>query len=104
MREMEFDLFTWWAICISGGSIFLALVSIYLYLGSKAKRQDSFGLKKKKRNLMKDFVFVWVLLGLLIFYIVTIQVGNSLIFALGNIVVEALLIGYLVTQKTTGSD
>jgi hypothetical protein len=55
---------------------------------------------------VKDFVFVWILLVLLIFYIVSIQVESIVIFAAGNILVEILLIAYLLknrTEKTRGN-
>ena len=55
-------------------------------------------------NKVKDFVFVWVLLGLLIFYIVSIQIGSVLIFAAGNILVEVLLIAYLLRNRTKKSE
>jgi hypothetical protein len=95
----NFDLFTWWAISISGGIVFLTLVSIYLYAGTKAKRKESQRMKTNIGNLIKDFVFVWVLLGLLIFYIVSIQIGSATVFAAGNIFVEALLIIYLLRNR-----
>jgi len=99
----DIDLFTWWAITISGGSIFLALVSIYIYASTRAKRKESGQPTANVVNTVKNFVFVWVLLGLLIFYIVSIQIGSILIFAAGNILVEALLILYLLKNKTEKS-
>lgn len=98
------DLFTWWAITISGGSIFLTLVSIYIYAGTKARRKESGQTTANVANKMKDFVFVWVLLGLLIFYIVSIQIGSIVIFAAGNILVEVLLIVYLLRNRTKKSE
>jgi len=38
---------------------------------------------------------VWFLAGLLVFYIVTVSQGSALLFAVGNIVVEALLLLYV---------
>jgi hypothetical protein len=98
------DLFTWWAITISGGSIFLALVSIYIYAGTKARRKESGQTTVSVVNKAKDFVFVWVLLGLLVFYIVSIQIGSIFIFAAGNILVEVLLIVYLLMNRTKKSE
>lgn len=46
-----------------------------------------------------DFAFVWFLLGLLIFYIVSVGERSQLLFALGNIVVEALLLGYVFLAR-----
>jgi Flp pilus assembly protein TadB len=100
----ELDLFAWWAITISGGSIFLTIVSIYLYAGTRARRKKSGQATTNASDVVKNFVFVWVLLGLLIFYIVSIQIGSSVIFAAGNILVEVLLIVYLLKNKTKKSE
>ncbi len=94
------DLFTWWAACISGGSIFLTLVSVYLYVGSRSKRREAKTSTSHALRIGTGFIFVWVLLSLLVFYIVSISMGSTLIFALGNIVVEALLLAYLLLNKT----
>ncbi len=102
----NFDLFVWWALSISFSIIFLTAVSIYLYMDSKSKRID----RQRKTSsikgslaLIESFAFVWVLLGLLIFYISSIQLGattlTEVVFAVGNIVVEILLIFYLVRNK-----
>jgi Flp pilus assembly protein TadB len=95
----DLDLFTWWAISISGGSIFLTLVSIYLYVNSKPEQDLSKQKTAGATRLMQDFTFVWVLLGLLIFYIISIKIGSAGIFAAGNILVEALLVIYLVKNR-----
>lgn len=100
----ELDLFPWWAIIITGGSIFLALVSIYLYTDSRTRTNRRSQGARKKVRLLKSFVFVWVLLGLLIFYIISIRIGSALVFAVGNILVEILLIVYLLKNKTTSSE
>jgi len=99
----EIDLFLWWAASISGGSVFLTLVSIYLYVSSRAKRKDEKSIKKKPSRILTDFVFVWVLLGLLVFYIVSINIGSAAIFAVGNIIVEILLLVYLIKNKQAES-
>jgi hypothetical protein len=96
------DLFAWWALSISFSSLFLALVSIYLYLGNRSKRDEQ--VRKatgtaRAAKLIRNFAFVWVLLGLLVFYIFSVQLGagafSEVVFALGNIIVEALLVFYL---------
>ena len=94
----EIDLFLWWAASISGGSIFLTLVSIYLYVDSRPKRKADSGTKRSF-NVLPDFVFVWVLLGLLVFYIASINIGSAAVFAAGNVVVEILLLIYLMKNK-----
>jgi hypothetical protein len=98
------DLFQWWAACISGGSVFLTLVSIYLYVSSKTKRKTGDPRGAGALRFVVDFIFVWVLLGLLIFYIVSIDIGSPAIFAAGNILVEAFLIVYLLKNKKGKSD
>lgn len=100
----ELDLFPWWAIIITSGSIFLALVSIYLYKGSRTKMNMGGRRVKKKVSLLKSFTFVWVLLGLLIFYIISIRIGSAAVFAVGNIFVEILLVVYLLRNRTQGSE
>jgi hypothetical protein len=100
MTVPDLDLFDWWAISISGGSIFLTLVSIYLYSGSRKKRNHGERKASNMGTLVKDFMFVWVLLSLLAFYIVSIQIGSIALFAAGNIVVEVILIIYLIRNKT----
>jgi hypothetical protein len=104
MVMSDIDLFAWWAITISAGSIFHTLVSIYLYANTRARREKSERATKNAISLMKNFVFVWVLLGLLIFYIVSIQIGSDIVFAAGNILVEAILIVYLIKNKKTASE
>jgi hypothetical protein len=93
------ELFAWWAITITGGIIFLVLVSAYLYVGNRKRREGSKGGLALFGKLAKDFVFVWSLLGLLVLYIVSIGNGSSILFACGNIVVEVFLIIYIVTNR-----
>jgi len=93
------ELFAFWALCISGGSIFLTLVSIYLYRSSRTRRNENNGNKQSTVRLVKNFIFVWVLLSLLVFYIFSIHVGSAIIFAAGNIVVEIVLILYLLKNR-----
>jgi hypothetical protein len=97
------DLFQWWAATITAGSIFLALVGVYLYVDSRKRRRNVH--QKRGTNLKRvltDFVFVWVLLGLLVFYIVSIDIGSDMIFAVGNVLVEALLLLYLILNWKRG--
>jgi hypothetical protein len=77
----------------------MILVGIYLYADSSTKRKEN---KEKRWNiarLAKDFVFVWVLLCLLAFYIVSVELGSATFFAAGNIVAEAILLLYVVKQR-----
>ena len=96
---LNFDQFAWWAATISGGIAFLIVVSIYLYTNSKTIRKEKGKATAKKPNAVKDFIFVWVLIGLLVFYIISVNIGSSLVFAAGNIIVEMLLIAYLVRNR-----
>jgi uncharacterized protein YacL len=105
------DLFAWWALSISFSSIFLTVISIYLYSSNKKKRMDKIERHKDEADtakLIKNFAFVWVLVGLLIFYIFSIQLALSqstagtlseVVFAIGNAVVEAFLILYLIRNR-----
>jgi hypothetical protein len=93
------ELFVWWAITITGGIIFLVLVSAYLYIGNGKRRGGRKGGLTPSAKLINDFTFVWSLLGLLILYIVSIGNGSSILFACGNIVVEVFLIIYIVRNR-----
>ena len=87
-----------WAVCISWSALFLTGVSIYLFMDSrKNRRQDEHAMGGLR--FVTDFVFVWILLGLLGLYIVSIDRGSSTLFASGNLVVEALLIAYTVKNR-----
>ena len=101
---LNLNLFIWWAVSISGGIAFLILVSIYLYGNSRTKRKESIRTTGNRLRLGKDFVFVWVLLALLVFYIVSVHMGSSIIFAAGNIIVEAILVVYLVKNRHEKSE
>ena len=92
------DLMAFWAVCITWSALFLTVVSIYLYLDSKKTRLES-TRTRGKFGFLRDFVFVWVLLGLLGLYIVSIDRSSSIVFASGNLVVEALLIVYTVKNR-----
>ena len=79
--------------------MFLIAVSIFLYLRRK-NRSEKAPLSHAR---LTDFVFVIVLVGLLGLYIVSINRTSSLIFALGNILVEIVLVVYTVRNKTAAS-
>ena len=76
----------------------MTAVSIYLYMDSRKKRKQTTPATSTFRFVI-DFVFVWALLGLLGLYIVSIDRGSSILFASGNIVVEALLVAYTVKNR-----
>ena len=92
-------LFNWYAITISWSIVFLTIASIYIYLDSK-RTGKARQAKMTPAALARDFVFVWVLLGLLILYIVSINRGSSVLFAAGNIVTETVLLAYCVRNRT----
>jgi magnesium-transporting ATPase (P-type) len=111
---LTIDLFTWWIISISWSIAFLIVAGFYLYArSSKSKGEEDTRvrneLKAKTVSISKNFVFVWTLLGLLAFYIFSVHLGtgalSELVFALGNIFVEVLLVFYLFRNrdKTTRS-
>jgi uncharacterized membrane protein len=95
---MQFDLFTWWMISISFSIVFLTIVSIYLYVNRNCERTRE-KTNVKVKGVLTNFVFVWVLIGLLIFYIIAVKLASALIFAAGNIAVEVILITYLYRHK-----
>jgi hypothetical protein len=89
---------------ISGGIAFLILVSIYLYANSRTRRKESGKIKINKFvKLATDFVFIWVLVSLLVFYIVSVNIGSATLFAAGNIIVEIILVAYLLKNRSEKS-
>ena len=100
---MEFDLFTWWMASISFSIVFLIIVSIYLYANRTCERTHE-KTKTTAKGVLTNFIFVWVLIGLLLFYIGAVRLESALIFAVGNIVVEVILIAYLLRQETKSSE
>jgi hypothetical protein len=121
---LTIDLFTWWAISISWSIAFLIVAGFYLYASSRARRKEDTReeskqkmndehavrahehktqLKAMARSIAKNFIFVWTLLGLLVFYIFSVQLGtgvlSEVVFAVGNIVVETLLVFYLLRNR-----
>jgi hypothetical protein len=126
---LTIDLFTLWTISISWNIFFLVVAGLYLYTSSRAKRRKDASkenreqsnevrkhegthriqFKTKAVSISRNFIFVWILLGLLVFYIFSVKLGtgtlSELVFALGNIIVEALLVFYLFRNrdKTRGA-
>jgi hypothetical protein len=94
------DLFTWWIISISWSIVFLVVVGVYLYVGSRSKRRESVQVKSNAISVAGRFMVLWILLGLLAFYIVSVYFGSSTFFAVGNIVVEVILIIHVVKNRT----
>lgn len=89
-------LFDWWIATISWSIAFLIVVSVYLY---RRRITTTTGMRRRFA-WVRDFVFVWFLLGLLGFYIVTVNHASYLLFAIGNIVVEAMLIAYVLKSSS----
>ena len=92
------DLFIWWASTISAGILFLVIVSVYLYLDSLKRLKEH--EKKSYTKIARSSTFVWTLMGLLTLYLVSINRGSSLLFAVGNIVFESILVIYVIKNKT----
>ena len=93
------DLLVWWSATITAGILFLVAVSVVLYQLSKWKNEKPESFIAKILMVIKDFAFVWVLLTLLSLYIVSISGGQYTMFALGNVVIEALIFVYLVLTR-----
>jgi Flp pilus assembly protein TadB len=70
---------------------------------SIGQQLDKIPFRARAGRIAKDFVFVWVLLGLLVFYIFSVRLGtgalSEVVFALGNVVVEILLVFYLLRNR-----
>jgi high-affinity Fe2+/Pb2+ permease len=120
---LAIDLFTWWTVSISWNIFFLIVAGFFLYASSRSKRkedkakeseekienrsiderEDKIQFRTKAASLVKDFIFVWILLGLLVFYIFSVRLGTGAfaqtVFAVGNILVEAFLIFYLFRNR-----
>jgi hypothetical protein len=89
-------LFSWWISSITFNIVFVIAASIYLYVRRTTPEKEALRGVKKLIRVVEDFVFVWVLLGLLVFYIYSVAVGSYTLFAAGNIVVEVLLVVYVL--------
>src|ERR1700758_3574385 len=88
------NLFGWWISSITFNIVFVIFASIYLYRRRKTPAQPSRGIRIVQ--WAKDFTFVWILLGLLVLYVVSVGQGSYILFAVGNIVVEVVLMYYVV--------
>jgi hypothetical protein len=91
------DLLFVWAVSITWCTVFLIAVSFYLYHGRMNRSTDSGTI----RGRLKEFFFVLVLACLLGLYILSINLTSSLVFAIGNIIVEVVLVGYTIRKKAT---
>ena len=90
------NLFGWWIVSITFNILFVIAASVYLY-GRERKRGPGMPTGKGRIvRVVKDFTFVWILCGLLLFYIYSVGEGSALIFGVGNIAVEILLLFYVV--------
>jgi len=95
------QLFVWWIATITWSILFPIAVSVSLYRRRKRSAQPA---PRGRFQWVRDFTFVWFLLGLLIFYIVAVGRGSPLFFGLGNIVVEGLLLLYVFrASRSSGS-
>lgn len=86
-----------WAISITCCTGFLIAVSFYLYI-RRGRRSATIGTSRVR---VTDFFFITVLAVLLGLYILSINRASSLVFAVGNIAVEGLLVFYAVRNRTT---
>lgn len=89
-------LLLWWTISISWSALFLVVVSLYLYWDRRKRHPQ--GAQTPSR-FSTDFVFVWVLIGLLALYIVSIYRSSSTVFVAGNVIVEIVLIVYAIRNS-----
>jgi hypothetical protein len=89
-------LLGWWTISIIWCAVFLIAVSLYLYWDRRKRFTE--GTHVLKRSRIRDFIFVWILVALLALYIVSIYRGSSIVFAAGNILVEAILVLYIIAR------
>jgi hypothetical protein len=89
------DLFNFWIISISWSIAFIILISIYLYASTESKRAGKSQTKQNPVTLAKDQGIIWFLLGLLVFYVISIKLASDVLFAAGNILVEAMLVIYV---------
>jgi uncharacterized membrane protein len=95
---MYSNLYGWWSISITFCAIFLIAVSLYLYWDRRKRFVE--GTRILSRIRLRDFIFVWVLVGLLGLYIVSIYRISAFVFAAGNLIVEAILVVYTIRNKS----
>jgi hypothetical protein len=87
-----------WEVTITWGISFLVLVSFYLY-GKRKRPAGMARMPSGRGTFLKDFTFVWVLMFLLVFYIVTVNLRSFVLFALGNVIVEVFLVYYIFKSR-----
>jgi Na+/H+ antiporter NhaD/arsenite permease-like protein len=90
-----YQVFNFWVISISWSIVFLIIIAIYLYKSTRVKSEKSAPRKRSHVDLAKDQAIIWFLLGLLAFYIISVEVGSDTLFAVGNIAVEVMLVVYV---------
>lgn len=90
------DLLLVWAVSITWCTAFLIAVSFYLYHRRKRIFPENVSVSAR----LKGFIFVFVLTFLLGLYILSINLASSLVFAIGNIIVEIFLVFYGMRNKT----
>jgi Na+/H+ antiporter NhaD/arsenite permease-like protein len=86
------ELFGWWIATITWSIAFPIVVSVYLYRQRPRKQPAN---AERRSGRVRDFTFVWFLLGLLVFYVISVSQGSALLFAVGNVAVEGLLLLYV---------
>jgi hypothetical protein len=89
------ELFSWWAATITSGIMFLIVVSSAIYYWRKRPVSS----KSTASNVVREFSFVWALMALLILYLISINLGSYILFAIGNIIVEVLLLIYVFLKR-----
>jgi hypothetical protein len=95
---VAFGLFELWEVTITWSIAFLLLVSFFLY-GKRKRPAGAEHVRVGPRKFLEDFTFVWVLMFLLAFYIVTIDLRSSVLFAVGNVFVELFLVYYILKSR-----
>jgi peptidoglycan/LPS O-acetylase OafA/YrhL len=98
------DLFSWWIASITFNIMFVIGASIYLYRRGRQRGLETPKGKGRIGRVVKEFAFVWLLLGLWLLYIYSIGEQSALIFAAGNIVMEILLVIYVVRNGDSPRD
>lgn len=88
------ELFGWWIATITWSIAFPIAVSVYLYM-----RRTSAVRQTRKIGRIEGFAFVWFLIGLLVFYVISVGEASTILFAFGNVVVEGLLLLYIVRSS-----
>ncbi len=93
------DLFIWWAGTITAGILFLVIVSIVLYFTSGNVVVRDRNPIRLVAKALKNYAFVWVLLGLLALYLVSIDRQDYNLFAAGNVISEIFIFAYLLATS-----